>query len=195
MDHSLTQMDGFYPDAQALRRRVLASAFGDQIGPDGAKYTNISLHVEPELVPLVESAMGYRIVPKLMFFRLDLAGELPHNAVHSDDICASHACILYLNPPEQCAGGTAFWTHRTMGWDVTPRGVSPETLAQFVAAWDALDQWEMSGFVGLKFNRFVAYPTPRVHSRWPQAGFGTSKRDGRLVWICFFDVDARYSVR
>lgn len=195
MEHSLTQMDRFYPDPQALRRRVLASAFGTHTGPDGAKYTNISLHAEPELPLLVEAAMGYRIIPKLTFFRLDLAGELPHCPVHCDDICATHASILYLNPPEQCRGGTAFWSHIETGWDASPRGVPAAAAKAFVEDWRDADKWELSGFIGMKLNRFVAYPTKMVHSRWPREGFGTGKHDGRLIWVCFFNVDSRYSVR
>lgn len=195
MDHVTTIMDGFYHDPQALRRRVLASAFGDFRGPDGALYQNTSAHAEPELFPLVESAIGHRILPKLAGFRLDLGGIEPHSAVHSDDICATHASVLYLNPPEQCQGGTAFWTHRETGWDASPRGVSAEAVATFVKDWEDADKWEMSGFVGMKFNRFLTYPTKLVHSRWPRGGFGTGKQDGRLIWVCFFDVDSRYSVR
>lgn len=195
MNHALTIMDGFHPDAQALRARVLKSEFGDQTGPDGAKYTNISLHPEPALFGLVEQAIGYQITPKLSFFRLDLAGELPHCAVHSDDICATHASVFYLNPPEQCRGGTAFWRHKELGLDNMPHGVSKKLVERIVGDWKQLEAWEMAGFVGMKFNRYLTYPTPYFHSRWPQEGFGTGKEDGRLVWVCFYDINPRYSVR
>lgn len=194
MDHALTIMDGFYADPLALRRRVLASAFGDQQGPDGAIYTNISLHNEPELPALIEAAIGRRILPKMQFFRLDLAGEQPHCAVHSDQLCASHASVFYLNTPEQCQGGTAFWRHRELGFDAMPQGVDPAMVAGIVQDWKDAEKWEMGGFVGMKFNRFLTYPTSYFHSRWPRGGFGTGKADGRLIYVCFYDVDSRYRV-
>jgi hypothetical protein len=63
----------------------------------------------------IAELIGEPITPKLSCFRLNLAGELPHSWVHSDDICAEFASVLYLNLPEQCKGGTAFWAHDEWG--------------------------------------------------------------------------------
>jgi hypothetical protein len=199
MKTNLIIVDDFHPDPAALRARVLASRFGDQTGPDGAKYTGISLHqdTQPPLADLISCALGVRVIPRMAFYRLNLDKEMPHSFVHSDDICARYASILYLNEPEQCRGGTAFWKHAETGLDAMPTaeqaramGRDPkEVELELGADWKILEKWKLCGFVGMKFNRFVSYPTSMFHSRYPHEGFGAGKDDGRLIYVCFYDLD------
>jgi hypothetical protein len=107
--------DNFAPDALQVREAVIAGGFHDEQGPDGALYTGISGYPVPHWYERIAELIGQPIVPKLSCFRLNLAGELPHSFVHSDDICAKYASVLYLNKPEQCKGGTAFWSHPEWG--------------------------------------------------------------------------------
>jgi hypothetical protein len=192
---NLIQCDDFIPNAYEIREQVIQREFKTEKGPDGANYSNVQLVEVPELIDRISLVLGGKIIPRLSGFRLNLAGELPHSWVHSDEICAGWASVLYLNPPSQCQGGTAFWKHRGLNIDhsptpeaITSNGFDVEWFQQMLSReWKELDYWEQAGFVTMKFNRFITYPTSMFHSRYPFEGFGTSPADGRLVWVCFYD--------
>ncbi len=191
----LLQFDDFAADIQAVREAVIKRDFSTQQGPDGASYTGISQYQVPQWFKRIAELRGYTIDPKISCFRLNLAGELPHSWVHSDDICAKFASVLYLNTPEQLRGGTAFWRHKELGVDrleskeeLIKRGVDAEAYYEMMTEeWKILDHWQQIGFIAMKFNRFITYPTFLFHSRYPHEGFGSTPEDGRLIWICFYD--------
>lgn len=189
-------MENFAPDAEAVREAVIAGSFATRQGPDGADYTGISDYPVPHWFTRIGEVLGREVVPRLSCFRLNLAGELPHSWVHSDDICAQYASVLYLNPPEQCAGGTAFWKHAALGVsyllsreELEARGMDADAFYKLMnREWKDADAWRQVAFMEMKFNRFLTYPTCFFHSRWPWEGFGTSPQDGRLIWACFYDL-------
>jgi hypothetical protein len=57
--------------------------------------------------------------------------------------------------------------------------------------WKNLKPWTQTGFVPMQFNRFITYPTCFFHSRFPFEAFGTGPEDGRLIWICFYDIEGK----
>jgi hypothetical protein len=187
------QFDNFACDAHEIRAEVIAGPFGSHTGPDGALYTGISLHPVKHWTEKLSAKLGKLIKPGLSCFRMNLDGELPHSWVHSDGICAERATVLYLNTPEQCTGGTAFWKHRKLGIDRLP---SKEELGkdwesfykQMDKDWKVLDLWEQIDFVPMRWNRLITYSTALFHSRFPFSGFGKGPSDGRLIWICFYDL-------
>lgn len=189
--------DDFAPDLSVVRNAVINGEFGTHDGPDGAKYTGISLYPVPHWYERISQLVGAKIAPKISCFRMNLAGELPHSWVHSDDICAQYATVLYLNTPQQCIGGTAFWKHKTRGIDrlpskavLTAKGEDADAFYKTMdREWKELEHWEQVEFVPMKFNRFITYPTSLFHSRFPFEGFGTTPKDGRLIWICFYDLE------
>lgn len=195
---TLEQFDDFAADALAIRNAVIAGGFESRTGPDGAKYTGISTHPVDHWFARIAQLIGTGISPKLSCFRLNLAGELPHSWVHSDDICAKYASVLYLNPPEQRAGGTAFWRHKGLNVskllsdeEMLARGIDPPAYHRMMTAeWKRLEPWERTAFVPMKWNRFITYPTCFFHSRYPFEAFGNGPSDGRLIWICFYDREA-----
>lgn len=188
--------DHFADDAEAVRAAVIAGTFSTHKGPDGADYTGISEYQVPHWPARIAQLLGATIVPRLSCFRLNLAGELPHSWVHSDDICAKYASVLYLNPDDQCKGGTAFWRHADLGIDRLPSRRSLERFSvdgetfykKMEDDWKILDLWKQVEFVPMKFNRFITYPTCLFHSRYPHEAFGKEPKDGRLIWICFYDI-------
>ena len=196
MKKSMIVVDDFSPDALSIRDTVVAEGFGTEKGPDGLDYTGINQHQFPQLIALLEKAVERKVLPRLSCFRLNLAGENPHSWIHSDDICAKYASVLYLNLPGQCQGGTAFWTHTGLGIDRMPSaedlkraGYSESWFCTMMKReWNDLTFWKQNSFVGMKFNRFITYPTSLFHSRFPFDPFGTSAVDGRLIWVCFYDV-------
>lgn len=196
MNHSLSVFDNFSPDLLKIRAQVLGTGFGTQKGPDGLDYTGICPLDAPELVDGISQAIHHKVVPKLSCFRLNLAGEKPHSWIHSDDICAQYASVLYMNLPGTEQGGTAFWKHQGIGIDKMPTeaeilncGFQPKWFCDMMQKeWNDLTYWQQSGFVGMKWNRLLVYPTSMFHSRYPFEPFGTTPQDGRMIWVCFFDI-------
>lgn len=195
MTNPIEIVNAFASDAAEVRSAVIAAGFDTKIGPDGAAYTGISAFPVPHWLERLAEAIGSKITPRLSCFRLNLAGELPHSWVHSDDICAQYASVLYLNTPEQCFGGTAFWKHRVFGFErlfspgeLEARGLPHDAYHEWMTAeWKRRAAWEQVEFVPMQFNRFITYPTSYFHSRYPFEGFGSGAGDGRLIWVCFYD--------
>lgn len=178
-----------------MRRAVIAAGFRTETGPDGARYTGISQYAVPHWFDRISELVGAPIVPRLNCFRISLAGEVSEVWVHSDDICAKYASVLYLNGPDQCRGGTAFWKHRALGmsslWSKDQLETCGMNAGAFYALmereWRVLDAWEQTGLIPMAFNRFITYPTSLFHSRYPFEGFGSGPEDGRMIWVCFYD--------
>lgn len=168
-----------------MRKAIIEGPVEDVIGPDGAKYTNISRYPGDEVLSAMREKIGSRIEPVLSFARFDMKGELPHNFCHADTICADYAALLYLNKWGSPVSGTAFWRHTEYGCNALT-GQSETDLA-LERDWNDHEKWEMDGFVKSDFNRLIVYPTKVFHSRYPHEAFGTTKEDARLVWICFFN--------
>lgn len=140
----------------------------------------------------IAQAVGFEPDIKYSYFRLTEKGSPPTVWIHADSVCAEYGAVLYLNLPQHCLGGTAFWTHNATGWDGLPEGQEiTEDLAKVLNedgnAQERWRVWTMNTLVGMKFNRFIAYPSRCFHSRYPRDGWGTSKEDARLVWVAFFD--------
>lgn len=194
MKRALQIFDDFHPDPYALRKAVVASEFKTIIGPDGKEYTGISQHPAPELFDLVADAVGHPIKVQMSGWRLNLQGEMPHNFAHADIMCAEHAGILYLNTPDQCQGGTAFWTHSKLGIHRMPTDdelisarVDPEAFKrQMEIDWCDPECWNFGGQAGMVFNRFITYPTSYFHGRVPLEAFGKDVNDGRIIWVVFY---------
>lgn len=194
----LAQFDDFAEDFLEVRQKVIDGGFQTETGPDGFEYTNISLYpYVAKWYAKIEQCLGRAILPKLSVFRQNMSGEMPHSFVHSDDICASYASVLYLNLPDQCRGGTVFWQHKQTGLEYMPtdeqlanQGIDPVEFGKnMTAAWKDKDQWAPNSFVNMKSNRFITYPCSRIHSRWPWEGWGSTHEDARFVWALFYDFD------
>jgi Family of unknown function (DUF6445) len=194
--HSIRQFDDFAWDAEGVRNSVVNGGFTTQTGPDGGQYTGISMLPVPQWPERIAELLGRAIIPRISCFRLNLAGEFPHSWVHSDAICAKYASVLYLNTSDQCKGGTAFWRHKTTAMTSLPdrqwlldTGLDPDSFyRQMEKDWKNIELWEQEEVVSMKWNRFITYPTCLFHSRFPFEGFGAGPRDGRLIWICFYDL-------
>lgn len=123
----------------------------------------------------------------LSFYRLGTPENEPTTFIHADQNCAQWACVLYLNPPNQCHGGTAFWKHKATGLEALPAGRIEEFYQSINQDGNDPASWEMTGLVGMKYNRAVLYNSQMFHSRYPEQGWGTGPSDGRLIWTAFFN--------
>jgi hypothetical protein len=196
---SLLVVDNFLKNPDAVRRRALACDFSPR-EYKGHVYNGISTDYVFSPWPLVAKAVGFKVRPAISFFRLGLAGDTTTTFIHADTAVdgAAWAGVLYLSAPDcKAFSGTAFWRHNKLGWDRLPSSATIEAQtgrAADEAFFDSLnedgqgeDAWFMNGFVSMKSNRFVAYPTNLFHSRYPRETWGNEKSEGRLTWVCFFD--------
>lgn len=184
--NSLLVVDDFLDDPISARTEAVRSPFVFHDGPDGGKY-RVALVSPEDAIQRIEVALSSSVEEQFSFVRLDLKGELPYSYCHADKICASHAALLYLNLAPQCFGGTAFYRHK-LGLYEMPDDAD-EKMCSLIGN-DGRDpsKWDMSGFVGMRFNRLVVYPTNVFHSRYPHEAFGSGPADGRLVWVSFFNL-------
>ena len=111
-------VDNFISSFDALRASSIAANFQSHINEvDGAVYPAISMDVPEslghEIINRIEEERGFKIEPKLMFFRSnELGAQEPYQA-HNDLNMGDYTCIVYL-----CGdGGTAFVKHAETGMD------------------------------------------------------------------------------
>ena len=189
----LIVLDSFAPNAEEIREKALAAGFEDAPYQNRIYRGTGSKYQPVELLPRIARCFGQPIIPELSVFRLADEKEVPDASVHSDNITAAYAGMLYLTPDENCKGGTALWKHKETGWHQMP---NPEEMAaagftreRIVEEWKNPDAWELTGLAPLKFNRWVAYPAAAWHSRYPLRGWGTSENpaSARLTYNLFFD--------
>lgn len=196
----LTLFDNFLPGdwCGKLRHEILDQGFETkyiQEVPDGPQTPYHTVNTNRDMSEMffhIGAALGQKVIPRQQAFRLGAEKSHQHSVVHSDNVTASLASVYYLNPPEQCQGGTAFWRHKKHGWDFMPtaeqlaqKGYTIEEMRQ---DWLDKDAWEMVTLAGMKTNRLIVYPTQAFHSRWPFDGFGNTPENSRLIWAGFFDI-------
>jgi hypothetical protein len=178
-------IDGFVPDAAAVREEALRADYVDWPGHDGEVYKRICICEVPGLRAAIEREMG-PVQMLGMAYRLNFEGEMPNAAVHSDLGWGTHALVLYLSEGE---GGTAFWRHKATGAERIRQG--DEALWHAVRDdWNNEDAWEQVGLAEMRMGRAVIYESELFHSRYPFAAFGSGPEDGRLVAVAFFTPEA-----
>lgn len=188
--------DDFLNAPEFERLKLLKGSFYDVEGPDGEIYRRVQVLKRDDLNVRLSAAVGRPVNQQYSIARLNYVGENPNNAIHADSAYSDFAAVLYLNTPEQCRGGTAFWRHKKTGWEWMPtekevraKGKSPtRVLAQITEDWNNESAWEQVALAEMKFNRVAIYPTKRFHSRYPFEAFGSTPEDGRLIWASFFSV-------
>lgn len=187
-------IDDFLPDPNAYRAEAVRQKFYDIRGPDGEVYKNIVVRPTNEFDALLSEKLKRPVTAGYSLLRVNFDGEMPNNSVHSDNGYDRFAAVLYLNTPEQCRGGTAFWRHKEFGWTNWPTEQQvrqtcqkpAKVYAKLAASYNNPDAWEMVHLAEMKFNRIILYPTTVFHSRWPWAAWGKTVDDARLIWVSFF---------
>lgn len=125
---------------------------------------------------------------------------------HADHCYA--AGMIYLNTPEQCSGGTAFYRHRATGFEWLPTtyldhhraaadrlGISIETLDERLKAEPTAtgqyitgtnDEWELIDSIDMRNNRFVVYTGNLFHSAYYTENMFGDAIDQRRLTFNFF---------
>lgn len=107
----------------------------------------------------------------------DLPAVVPHVDNREDFRFAS---TIYLNTPEECNGGTSFYTYN--GSQQGPTSLDAGKQDQYVT--DSIGPWEKIFLAEMKFNRFVLYEQNILHSAYIKPGM-FEKDLYRLVQMFF----------
>lgn len=184
-------VDNFLENPMVVRNNAIQEGFKD-LPFQGSIYHTVNVNIPTEVIDGIEKVYARPIQMHVAAFRQGKKNSPIHNLVHADNSCAKMAAVLYLNKPEDCIGGTAFWTHKKTGWTRMPSMVDLQeagyTLETFSEDWHKADEWELTSLCEMVFNRIVFYPTDLFHSRYPFSGFGNNDVNARLVACMFFDV-------
>lgn len=186
--------DDFLPDPQSFRERAVKAPYYDIRGPDGETYKHIHVLPSNEFEPLLEARLKRKVKVGYNILRTSYEGEIANASIHTDNSYDQFAAVLYLNPPEQCRGGTAFWKFKKYGFthfpevsDIRKIGKSPTRVyTEIHHAYNDPDQWEQQHVAEMRFNRLVCFETTAFHSRWPLAAFGNSTENARMIVAMFF---------
>jgi hypothetical protein len=215
-DTAVVVVDNFYPDPMAVRKLALEIPYSD--ASSEAERTFYRGQLSLPFLPAVQ--LGMEILSGCLRavttwpkphgeFRIvfapdpapDAAARARRTWVHFDSVVTRYSSVVFLNPPEQCTGGTSLYRHRELQIDRLPPPHAPEAAALLQRTgltWDKLlaklikdgydiaDKWEEVGHIGMRFNRCVVFDGSLFHAR--ASGFGTTKETGHLTQNFFFDV-------
>lgn len=197
---NLIVIDDFYRDPEAIRKMALHAEYRDVRCYNYPGFQSIHSYVSKEMCAKFIELVGRPLdisLHKITFgkFRIMLKGSASRLNVHMDG-ASDWAGLIYLNPPEQCEGGTAFYRHRETGLDGPVEGKDLERFG--FETWQALEDniierdtlrpeaWEETMFVGMKFNRLVLFRGGSMFHCHTHS-FGTDKENARMTQNFFFD--------
>lgn len=174
-------LEDFHPAIDEVRAHALNQTFIDWTGYDEQVYKRVCITEVPLLHQILEDLFG-EITMLGMGYRLNYAGEVPNQAIHSDLGWGTHALVLYLS---EGPSGTAFWKHLPTGTERIDVG-NVELFKQVTEDWDKEDKWVTTHCIPMKYNRAIIYESALYHSRFPFEAFGDSPENGRLIAVAFF---------
>ncbi len=93
----------------------------------------------------------------------DLVPANPHVDLREPN---RYASSVYLNTPEECNGGTAFYTYKGSQF-----GPQPGTVPRTTFITDSQGDWEMIYLAEMKFNRMIMYQQNILHSAYIKPGW------------------------
>ena len=100
----------------------------------------------------------------------NLPPRAPHVDFSHDDI---YAALIYLNTPEECAGGTGFYTFNGEQTGFVNHMDAAKTKYPDHFIVDNVGGWKLIDMVEMKWNRMVMYPQAIYHNAYIKPGMFT----------------------
>lgn len=186
-------VDNFCAQADRVRQSAIESGFGTwkpnkgEVGSsnyEGMNFWGDHGHMLRALC----TRLGRQVYPNSMFFRVtNKSTEAAY--VHSDREAGDYTCIVYLSKHDG-SSGTGFYRHIESGMTRMPPlaqvAQNAKLKQEMVEGSDAV--WKQTTFVLGVYNRALIFEAPLFHSRLPKHGFGDGIEDGRMVWVCHFNI-------
>jgi hypothetical protein len=195
-------IDNFYENPEKVRSLALQVDYRDVTQLNYPGFQSINSFSSPGLEKRFSEILGRELDnnPQVTFgkFRIMLKETASELNVHVDGH-AQWTGVLYLNTPEQCRGGTAFYRHKATGLEGPPKA---EQLSHL--GYDKVDDfqtriirvdtsnqsaWSVSQMVSMRFNRLVLFRGNALFHCHTES-FGSNKVDGRLTQNFFFNEKA-----
>ena len=209
--HTILIVDNFFEDPDAVRNAALKLRYTSEV----PAYPGVTASPDWEcsaFVSVLSNFVGCHLDIHDVAVRLSMVtkrgSELePWQCIpHFDE--ANLAGVVYLNPSDQCRGGTAFYRHRASGLEEMPSRVdvklallmmrhgirTPQELFQWVMSppegptgyiTESTADWELVDLVEMKYNRLVMYNGRLFHSGYLNEGdFDQTMAGRRLTLNC-----------
>jgi len=104
--------------------------------------------------------------------------------IHRD--LTTHSAIIFLTPDPPPDGGTVIYRHKELKIERDTEG-NKENVKQLNDDGSDESKWEVMDLLGNKYNRLILFSGLRSHRS--NQYFGSTREDGRLFQIFFFNVE------
>lgn len=175
--------DDFISSFNSLKKHVSTLDFNKEVnGVDGAVYPAISFEipnvVKAEFIKNIETEVGFKINPLLVFLRANPLGEKEPYQAHNDLNMGKYTCILYLTDK----GGTSFLEHIQTGMSKN----DPDFIDEWFSDCNDYDKWNITDYCPMKPNRALLFDAELMHRGEPCEGYGKGNKS-RMIMVCFYD--------
>jgi hypothetical protein len=175
-------IDDFLDDPDQTRKQLLSLRFAPPINPKTGVVSfnaltpdNILSEIQPKLSEALNKKIEYHPRTKCAATFKSIP---PHSICHVDGgdgmKMFNWTVIIYMNPPEQCQGGTVLYRHLPTGHSCNHLGIQ-----YYKPDFKKADKWEVEEKVPMKFNRALLCPAWRFHSL--EYTFGNTIKNARLT--------------
>ena len=179
---SIVIIDDFYAQPDDIRKLALSKSYNEppadtpRLAVTAVCNEHETMAMGDLLKPHIPQIKNNNVVGINVLFRYTLANAQKKVFCHVDG--CSYAGLLYLSKPEDCAGGTTIYRHKTTGDEIYDK--AHKQLYDFKDA----AQWEIISEVEMVYNRLVMYPGQLFHAITP-VFFGDSIDNARLTQNVF----------
>jgi len=202
----IVYIDNFYKNPDMVRDLALKipPTFNRRICgglPGGRVSVNYDLdHLVPIWMDITTEVYGLKKSEKprleqagrALTFSVNVTGDeqwyLPHiDRPVESELDAGWAAVIYLNTPDECHGGTGFYTYKGISCiDTDQSGIWNKEVVR-----DSVGPWELVHLAEMKYNRLIFYPDNFLHGVYQHPGHFRSNNDGdtkpyRLAQSLFF---------
>lgn len=192
MDVNAICVDNFYNDVDDVRKMALNMEFGVRGNYPGQRTV-------PVYNESVKEVIGNIIRPyagEITRWETEYTGAFQYTTqrdrswVHADQT-TKWAAVCYLTPDAPLSGGTGLFRHKETGLEVAPKNpdgsYNMDILSEIYKDSQDMTKWEMTNFIGNKYNRLIMYRGDIFHTSLDY--FGRDINDGRLFQTFFFDTE------
>jgi hypothetical protein len=183
-------VDNFYNDVDEVRKMALSMDFGVRGNYPGQR----TVPVKNESVKNLINNIIRPYAGEITMWESEYTGAFQYTTqrdrswVHADQT-TTWAGVLYLTPDAPLTGGTGLFRHKETGLEMAARTPTGEyddaVMSEIYKDSQDMTKWEMTDFVGNKYNRLILYRGDNFHTSLDY--FGRDINDGRLFQTFFFD--------
>jgi len=192
MDVNAICVDNFYNDVDKVREMALNMEFGVRGNYPGQR-------TEPVFNQGVKDAINGIIRPyagNITMWESEYTGSFQYTTqrdrswIHADQT-TTWAAVIYLTPDAPLTGGTGLFRHKETGLEMAPKLSNGEydnsIMDEIYKDSQDMTKWEMTNFIGNKYNRLIMYRGDIFHTSLDY--FGRDLHDGRLFQTFFFNTE------